>query len=165
MKIATLGEVRKELKTLESDELLELCLKLARYKKENKELLNYLLFEAHDESSFVANIKDEMYEGFENMNTGNLYLAKKTIRKILRLTKKYIKYSGNKQTTIELLIFFCQQLRQRCNIKESKVLVNMYDRQLLIIDKALGSLHEDLQYDYEEALNELRKFRSSIDHF
>jgi hypothetical protein len=31
--------------------------RLARFKKENKELLSYLLFEAHDERAFIAGVK------------------------------------------------------------------------------------------------------------
>ena len=46
MKAATLNELRKELQALSSKELVEICLRLAKYKKESKELLTYLIFEA-----------------------------------------------------------------------------------------------------------------------
>ena len=48
MKASTVSELKEELKHLPPAQLLELCLRLARFKKENKELLTYLLFEAHD---------------------------------------------------------------------------------------------------------------------
>ena len=45
MKFASLSEIRKELQMLPPKRLQELCLRIARYKKENKELLAFLLFE------------------------------------------------------------------------------------------------------------------------
>ena len=37
MKAATLSEIKKELNTLPPEQLVELCLRLSKYKKENKE--------------------------------------------------------------------------------------------------------------------------------
>src|SRR6478752_2756331 len=112
MKSASLSEIKKELKILTPDQVLELCMRLAKYKKDNKELLNYLLFEAQDENSYINSIKAEMDEEIENLNKSNLYLSKKTIRKVLRTANKYIKYSGSKQTEVEILIHFCKTLKQ-----------------------------------------------------
>ena len=49
MKAATVHEIKVELSTLKAAELVDLCLRLTKFKKENKELLTYLLFEGHDE--------------------------------------------------------------------------------------------------------------------
>ena len=43
MKAVTLREIKKELNTLSTLEIQELCLRLSRFKKENKELLTYYL--------------------------------------------------------------------------------------------------------------------------
>ncbi|MEM9142481.1 MAG: hypothetical protein AAGA86_05795, partial [Bacteroidota bacterium] len=59
MKAATVAQLKKELQHRPPDELLQLCLRLARFKKENKELLTYLLFEAHDEAGYIALVKAE----------------------------------------------------------------------------------------------------------
>lgn len=156
MKSASISEIKKELSTLSSKELLEHCLRLAKYKKENKELLNYLLFEAGDEESYIESVKQEMDELFGEINRSNLYLVKKTLRKILRTTNKHIKYSGIKQTEIELLIYFCRKIKQsRIPIHKNTVLTNLYQQQLKKIGKALSTLHEDLQFDYQETLTEL----------
>ena len=48
MKAATVHELKEELKHRSAAQLVELCNRLVRFKKENKELLTYLLFEAHD---------------------------------------------------------------------------------------------------------------------
>ena len=60
MKPATVKQLKDELKYLSNDELVNLCLRLSRFKKENKELLSYLLFEANNESGYIEGIKQEI---------------------------------------------------------------------------------------------------------
>ncbi len=62
MKAATINELKQELEHLSAAELKELCLRLAKFKKENKELLTYLLFEAHDTEAYSRSVKEEMDE-------------------------------------------------------------------------------------------------------
>ncbi len=153
METASLSEIKKELKTIAPEQLQELCLKLAKYKKENKELLNYLLFEAINEQAFIQNVKDEIDEQFKQLNKNSFYLAKKTLRKVLKTTDKYIKFSGSKETEIELLIYFCQKMKKSgLSLRSSRVVLNMYERRVERIKKVLSMLHEDLQFDYEEAV-------------
>ena len=156
MQTSTLAQLKKEVQTLPYPQLVELCVRLAKYKKENKELLHYLLFEAADEQHFINQVKQEIDEQFKDVNTSHVYYAKKTIRKILRGLNKHAKYSGVAQTNIELLIYFLQHLRKLENLLyESNQLMNLYDAQLKKINKELSKLHEDLQYDYQKDLNEL----------
>ena len=144
MKAATVKEIRQELNQRSPKELLELCLRLSRFKKENKELLTYLLFEADDEAAFIEGVKREIKLDFEVINTSSYYFMKKSIRKILRNTKKYIRYSKKKETEVELLIYFCAELiKMKPSIKNNTVLNNMYKRQIDVINKAIGTLHED----------------------
>ena len=89
-----------------SGHIVDVCLRLIKYKKENKELLTYLLFEAQDEASYIKGIKEDIDEQFKELNTSNLYVTKKGLQKIVRTTSKYIKYSGIRQTEIELLLYF-----------------------------------------------------------
>ena len=56
MKASTVHEIKTELNHLKSDDLVELVLRLSKFKKENKELLTYLLFEAHDEQGFIKSV-------------------------------------------------------------------------------------------------------------
>ena len=149
MKSSSIHEIKQELVSLKPAELIALCLRLARFKKENKELLTYLLFEAQDEEGYVKSIKEEIQELFQTINLTQLYFAKKTLRKIVRVINKYSRYSGNKQTDIELRIFFCQQLKKSgIPFQQSTVLSNIYDSQLKKINTILAALHEDLQHDY-----------------
>jgi len=159
MKTATLKQLKTELSYKDSDTLSELIIRLIKYKKENKELLTYLLFESDDENSYIQQVKSLIDNDFDKLNTISFYLAKKTIRKALRTANKFIKYSGNKQTEIEILIYFLEKLKESdLEISNSKVIENMYVRQLEKINKTLLKLHEDLQYDYKYEIEELNSY-------
>ncbi|WP_343704181.1 hypothetical protein [Chitinophaga sp.] len=156
MKVATINELKTELATLPPAGLVELCLRLAKFKKESKELLTYLLFESHNLDGYIASVQEYIALEFDGMTTTHLYHAKKTLRKILRITNKHIRFTGSKQAEIELLLFYCQKMR-RCGIQINKSvqLANLYTQQLRKIEKALETLHEDLQYDYRKQLDVL----------
>lgn len=155
MKTATVTQLKKELQYRSTDELLELCLRLARFKKENKELLTYLLFESQDESAYIESIKREVDSELEAINTKNYYWMRKSIRKILKNLKKYIRYSLKKETEVELLLYFCIQLKNMSpSIKRDKTLQNILERQLALVHKKMETLHEDLQYDFRLQLEE-----------
>jgi hypothetical protein len=150
MKSASLAQIRKELKTLSREEVAELCEKLIKYKRDNKELLNYLLFESVDEDSYVEAIKQDVSEAFSATNTSGFYLAKKSIRRALRIANKYIKYSDQPETELDVLLHFCEELKALdINFKRSKVLVNLYERQLVKINDVYSDLHEDLQFEFK----------------
>lgn len=156
MKAVSVANIKKELQHLSQDELIELCLRLSKFKKENKELLTYLLFEAHDESGYIEAVKQEIDTQFETINTNSYFYIKKSVRKILRLIKKYARYSLKKETEVELLLFFCQKLKNFSpSIKHNVTLTNIYERQIGTIKKIVGTLHEDLQYDYHLELEYL----------
>lgn len=156
MKAVTVKQIKDELKHRSQSELMELSLKLARFKKENKELLTYLLFEAHDEESYIQSVKDLVDELFDQINTKSYFYIRKSVRKILSLTKKYIRYSKKKETEVELLLHFCKRLKEfKPSISRSPRLTNVYLTQLKLTKKALSYLHEDLQYDYQLELDEL----------
>jgi hypothetical protein len=157
MKAVSLSELKKELGRLGKSELTELCIRLAKHKKENKELLTYLLFESADEFTFISTLKDEMDQLFSEINKSNLYFAKKSLRKILRIIHKHIKFSGSLQTEAELLIYFCNKMKKSgISFQKHKVLLNLYQRTLDKIEKAIASLHEDLQYDLQSEADELK---------
>ena len=156
MKNVPAAKVKAELKTRSQQELLDLLFRLSRFKRENKELLTYLLFDVDDEAGFIEKIKEEVVEDFSVINTVSYFYIKKSVRKILKNIKKYIRYSRNKETEVELLLFFCEELKSFSpSIKYNPTLTNLYNRQIEAIKKKVALLHEDLQYDYEQELNEL----------
>jgi len=156
MKAANIHELKSELTNIPPEQLVELCVRLAKFKKENKELLTYLLFEAFDENAYIENIQKEVTAQFEEINTSSLYFVKKSLRKILRMLNKFIRYTGSAETEVRLLLFFCKTLKDSgIPFERNAVINNIYQAQLKKISKSLATMHEDLQYEYVKELEAL----------
>jgi hypothetical protein len=94
-----------------------------------------------------------MDEQFEQINTKSYFYIRKSIRKILNNTKKYIRYSLNKETELELLLYFCKKMNEfNPPISKSPRLQGIYDRSLVSVKKTITKLHPDLQYDFNLAI-------------
>lgn len=158
MKPASVKELKDELKHRSPQELLEIVLRLSRFKKENKELLTYLLFSAADEEGYIEAVKQEMDVQFEEINRSSYFFMKKSMRKILRNVKKFSRYSGKKETETELLIYYLKKMHAYSpSIHRNITLQNLYDRQLALVKKNIDKLHEDLQYDLNLELEKLSR--------
>lgn len=156
MKAVPITRIKKELQHLTQEELVEIVLRLGKYKVENKEFLTYLLFEASDEDGYIDVVKEYIDEQFELVNLQNYYFIKKSVRKILRTIKKYVKFSKKPETETALLIHFCRRLKQmEPSYLNNTVLTNMFDRQLGLAEKTIAKMHEDLQYDYKLEIEEM----------
>lgn len=151
--VASVSEIKKELEKRNKMELLDDCLRLVKFKKENKELLSFVLFESQDLPSFIEKVKSETNELFEGMNMSNVYFIKKTTRKILRNLTKYIRFTQSKEIEAELLIYFCNCFHQyKIPVNRSKQLLNIYNGQLKKVEAVIEKLHPDLQYDLRRTL-------------
>jgi hypothetical protein len=149
MESASIHSIRSELKSKSQEEILALCLRMAKFKKENKELLTYLLFESNAEDDFVDKIKAHITLQIEQTRHANSYLRHKSIRKTLRELKKYLRYSGKKETEVELLLEFCQLIKTKIpSFNRDHTLQSLVERQFIMAKKRLASLHEDLQFDF-----------------
>jgi hypothetical protein len=156
MKAITLADIKQELQHLDKKQIAELCLRLARYKKENKELLAYLLFDADDTDNYIQQVKAMMDDDFSELNISQLYLAKKSLRKILRIVNKHIKFAQQKQTEAELRLHFCMLLKKSgIAYTSNKALHNLYLQQIKKIETAISALHDDIQYDLHKQLEQL----------
>ncbi|MHB8258774.1 MAG: hypothetical protein ACYDCN_01935 [Bacteroidia bacterium] len=152
MKTYSLHELKNELQELPPNELLEICIRLTKFKKDNKELLSYLLFEASDKKAFIQDVKAEIDEHIRALQSqSNAYYAKKGLRKLLRILSRYSKYINDKALSAEVLIYLCLQLKQT---GIAYVLTKIYEQQLKKINALLITLHEDLRQDY---LSDLEK--------
>jgi hypothetical protein len=154
MRTASVKELREELKHREQADLVQIILRLSRFKKENKELLTYLLFDADSEESYIETVRAHIDSLLLAINASNLYYAKKGVRKVLREVKKFIRYSGNKETEVVLLIHFCSSLQEtQPSLLRSKIIKDLVQRQILLARVRVSTLHEDLQHDYDKELN------------
>ena len=157
MKAASLSTIKTELKQRKPEELLDICLRLGRFKKENKELLTYLLFEAGDEQSYVKLLMLDVDDMMDEINMSHLYYVKKGLQKIVRSLNKSLRYSGNKQTEAEVRLYFCQQMRASgIQLDRHSVINNLFHREIKRVEKAIEKLHPDLQADFEHELDGLK---------
>lgn len=156
MTIASIKEIKNALNQHTALELSDICIRLAKYKLENKELLHYLLFESRREADYVESIKAKLAEQFAGINNSHAYFVKKSVRKIIRTAHRYARYSNDECTAIELWIYVagqCQLLLQPFGNNPSlqKIQASLVQK----IKKAIINLHPDLQYDYHQKLKYL----------
>lgn len=150
MKPEKLSDLKKELSGLSVHELTDICLRLAKYKKENKELLTYLLFDADNPMKYAEEVKNFLIEDFKTMQK-HYYYSTKSMRKIIRLINRYAKYTGSKEVETELALWFCINFLKYADLRTShKPLQGLLTRQFEKIIKLLPKLHEDLQFDYQK---------------
>ena len=56
MKAASVKELKSALENIPPNQLLDICLRLVKFKKENKELATYILFDETDEAGYINNV-------------------------------------------------------------------------------------------------------------
>jgi hypothetical protein len=155
MRAEKLSDIKKELRSLNPEMLAELCLRLAKYKKDNKELLSYLLYEADEPLRYAEEVKAYLLPNFQQLSR-SAYTSTKEIRKIVRLLSKHAKYTSVKEVELELLLWFCSSFLEYADTRSShKPLLSIFNRQMEKIKKALPKLHEDLQFDYNQTFQAL----------
>jgi hypothetical protein len=155
MNPASIDDIKQELKQLSPKKVLELTLRLARFKKENKELLTYLLFESHDEPGYIKMLQADIDEKFGGIDPSPVSKAKKEYRKILRTINRQIKYIGTKAAAVELLLHFSMKLKLQENTLHPR-LQTIFLQQLTKAEKLLPLIENDLQFDYRQKIHELR---------
>ncbi len=158
MKAATLHQIKKELETSSPKRIVDLILRLIKYKTENKELISYLLFDEDDLAGYIADLRDEISAIFDDIQPFPPYQTKRGLRKALKFISRYSKYTNVKETESELLIHFCSLLKDKGLLRNSnKVISGIFYKQLEKVEKMLPVLHEELQYDYKQKIEYLRK--------
>lgn len=151
MKIGSLADIKKELTFLDDKELSVLLLELAKFSTDNKSFLYFKLFGRENPRLFIELVQEEIDLEFQKANTRNYHLAKKAAQSIRRKLNKSLKLTKDKETLIELIIYFCEKLKLYGFLDlRHTVIDNLYRVQLGKIEKLIKGLHEDLQYDYQE---------------
>lgn len=155
MKPESLAEIKKEIKSINPQELVEICFKLAKFKKENKEFLHYLLYESGNPLNYAEKVKSALQPGFESLHQSS-YLKMKELRKHLRTITKHIRYTSSIEVEITLLTWFASMMVNYADVRLSnKALFVLFTRQIEKIHKSFTKLHEDLQLDYSASYNTL----------
>jgi len=156
MRSASVKEIKDELAALPHRELVALLQRLARFKQENKELLTYLLFESKDLDGYLTAVRQEMLEGMHDIRPRQAWLAKKTIRKTLRIAMKHVRLSASRQAEADLLIHFLRLVVDSgIDLSANPVVLNLCHKQVRKAWAAIEALHEDLQFEYRQAVERL----------
>lgn len=156
MSPATIDDIKKELQKLPPRKVLELTLKLARFKKENKELLSFLLFEADDQQGYVQSLQLEIEEMFKDIHKAPSAVVKKQLRRITKLITRQSKYIGSRTAAVELHVHFCKILYAHPeNLLKINSAITIFQQQLNKASKLIPLLEDDLQYDYKLQLANL----------
>lgn len=154
MKPASSQQIKEELRSLSQKEVTDLCLRLVRFKKENKELLSYLLFDTADRQSYIDTLKRDIDNAFASLPS-NRYFIKKGLRTMLRDIARYSRYMGEKEPEVELRLHFCQKMKGFGLAHKHQATMSIYTTQLDKIQGMIPQLHEDPQYDFQRTFNEL----------
>jgi hypothetical protein len=156
MQIPSLAEIKKELSYLDKNELTGLLLELSKFSRDNKAYLFFRLFERDNPNLFIDMVKEDLDLAFMDANTKNYHLAKKSAQGIRRKLNKNLKLNKNKEAHVELILYFCKQLKQYGFLSfRHPVIDNLFKVQLGKAEKLIEKLHEDLQYDFQVQLEEL----------
>lgn len=154
----SLNQIKKELQSLPHSEMYELCLKLAKFQKTNKEVIAYLLFESENVEQFIETQKEWISNAFATSNWNSYYLSKKQLRKILSYIAKQSKISGNVFVEIELRFLVIKKMEEyKLADPNYPVVWNIYLRQKMLITKKIEKLHEDYQMDYNYMLEDINE--------
>ncbi|NML20570.1 hypothetical protein HHL16_06775 [Pseudoflavitalea sp. G-6-1-2] len=157
MHAASSDTIKTELKQLPPKQLLELLLRLARFKKENKELLTYLLFESANESEYVEQVKKEIAGEMEEIDTLPGYQYKKQFRKVQRKINKPVKYIGSKSATAELYLHMATLISEK---KKTTYLAPFLEKAVQQytskIEKLLPGIEDDLAADIRKKLKQIK---------
>ncbi|NVK50448.1 MAG: hypothetical protein HWE09_11805 [Cyclobacteriaceae bacterium] len=158
MQFPSLAQLKKELALFDDKELIELISELAKFSRDNKA---YLFFKLHEKESphlFVEMATEELELEFQKANTQHRYYAKKSAQAIRRKMNKLLKLSKRKEDQIEVILFFCERLKEYGYLKHRHpVIQNLFDIQIGKVEKLISALHEDLQYDYGVRLEEFQR--------
>ena len=156
MKIPSLAQLKKELSYLNEKELIELVADLSKFSRDNKSYLFFKLNEKDQPQLYVEMVQEELELDFQNARVDHSYYAKKSAQKLRRKMNKLLKLSKVKTDQIEVLLFFCEKLKEYGFLRHrNQVLDNIYQMQLAKAVKLISGLHEDLQFDYEGRVEEL----------
>jgi hypothetical protein len=157
MQLPSLAQIKKELKTLDEMELIDVIVDLSKFTRDNKAYLYFRLFEKDNPRLFIEMVEGELEWQFQNANIKNYFTAKKSAQAIRRKLNKNLKLTKDKTAQIELIAFFCEKISAYGYLKyHHPVIENLYQAQIRKMENLTAGLHEDLQYDYREMISQLK---------
>ena len=149
--------LKKEILKLDVKTLADICTRLAKYKKENKEFLNYLLFHNYDNQLYIDELKMEIKQCFEFLPNTEFRIAV-SLKKLLSKLNKHLKFVSDKSREAEIVCEFCNTFIEKINMNGYYTpLIQILYRQYIKLRKIVDKLDEDLQFDYQNQIDSIYK--------
>ncbi len=166
MKLSEHKDLKKEILALPVKEKDKLLLRLVAKDKVLTEHLHFLLLE--DESNLsdrVAFIKNEIANILEELNTTPKTSAKDALLLLRKLTKQInhfykVTKADFEEIELKLLMLNTSPMKFRFKVhsltkNHEQLLANYVVKSILIVLRKFDKLHEDLQFDLKEMVNQL----------
>lgn len=156
MQIPSLAEIKRELSYLNEKELREYIIDLSKFSRDNKAYLFFKLYGRDQPGLYLQMVQEDLELEFQSARGDHSYYAKKSAQKIRRKMNKLLKLSKEKTDQIEVLLFFCEKMKEYGFLKHGNTIIdNLYKTQVAKAEKIINGLHEDLQFDYQGRIEEL----------
>jgi len=155
-----LNELKRELDGMPLPQVVKLCIRLAKLKVENKELLHYLLFYSNDSLAYAELLKTDILGAF-HLPFVNAFTLAKRLRKSMRIIAKYIRFTSDRAGESELLLALVNEYIDTYRFEyRNAALARIVVRCMKKTSDNIVKLHEDIQADYsglyDEALTKVR---------
>jgi hypothetical protein len=149
------NDLKKILEAKEKSELESVILKLYSNNKDNKSFLEIYFSSESDSSLLLDDLKSKVEALFFNLSLNNYYVKKQMLANQKKFNK-YLMMVSESNNQFELVYYFLKlsiehQVDVECYPATETVLMN----QIKKVKKLCSKLHEDLQFDYFERVNNL----------
>lgn len=152
-----LSDIKKELSGLDKAELILLCIRMAKLKKENKEFLSFLISDSDDPQYYAEKLKPELDAVWQEPFR-SVWALNKSLRKSLRLISKYRRFTAHLRGELELMIYFQQGFFEHWKHGfNNRRFESMSDQNLRKIHKLLSQIDEEFRADYQPQIDDLEK--------
>lgn len=152
-----LSDIKKELALLDKAQLMALCTRMAKLKKENKEFLSYLISDADDPQFYAEKLKAELDVVWKEPFY-SVWALNKSLRKSLRLISKYRRFTSHLRGELELMLHFQQGFFDHWKHGfNNRRFESMSDQNLRKIHKLFGQIDEEFRADYQAQIDDLER--------
>lgn len=150
MDAASLADIRKELAHQSPAELMELVVRLARFRLDNKALIGYWLFDRTNQAQFLAQVHLALDEALASMNFSSAYFVKKSLRKWQRQVNLYGRICGEPWMLADLQGYYVWTcLRAQKKVMYPDYFVELIRAAQRKFNTLLLKLEPDMQHDMQ----------------
>lgn len=143
-----LADIKQALQQATPNELRDLCVRLARFKQDNKQLLHYALFYQDRPEVFIEEVNVRLKEAVETFNYSHAYWVKKGLRKWQRQVNLLGRISGEPWVQAKLQGMYALACYEAASkVAATEVLTNLCAQATKKFYAQVAKLEADWQHD------------------